>query len=144
MGPTPATNFWGRRDTRELSDSTSLDSTFLHLTDLMVNFERYHKHYGRPFTNPLPKRILEIATGNVYLREAQNVSAKYVFLSHYWGPLGPATRLNEVSLGSLSRGLAIRQLPKTFRDAVVACQALRISYIWTDALCKFVHSNISK
>lgn len=138
---TPANNIWKLPEIQILSGSTSADPTFRYLADLMRNCEKYHKTCSRPFANLLPKRILEIRTGKVYLREPQKVSARYACLSHCWGPLGPATRLTKASLGSLSKGIAICVLPKTFRDAVVVCQSLGISYLWIDALCKFVHSN---
>src|SRR5690349_14212849 len=51
VDPIPANNVWRLPDTRELSGSTSSDSTFLHLADLMANCESYHESCNRPFSN---------------------------------------------------------------------------------------------
>ena len=102
----------------------------------------FHNHKdcerrGRPF---LPSRCIDIGMSeedNIRVIHPVSEVGRYACLSHCWGTLGPATRLTKTSLRSLSQGLSISQLPKTFRDAVVVCQALGISYIWIDALCKF-------
>jgi hypothetical protein len=39
------------------------------------------------------------------------------------------------NLENMKEGIDLADLPKTFRDAVAVCQALRIRYLWIDTLC---------
>lgn len=102
----------------------------------MRNCQENHEPCRRLVTNPMPKRILEISTESVYLREATSNSAKYACLSHCWGTGGPTITLTKATMSSLSQGYAVSEMPKTFRDAVVVCQSLGISCLWIDALCE--------
>jgi hypothetical protein len=134
--------FWRMKQVRPLSANTSSDVTLRLLKDWIRNCEENHTSCKRQRASPLPKRILEIAAGSVYLREQLDFQSNYACLSHCWGSDGPAVRLTKASMASLSQGHAISELPKTFRDAVIVCHSLEISYIWIDALCKSIMAMI--
>ena len=85
---------------------------------------------------PLPKRILEITTEYVFLRERPGSLAPYACLSHCWGLTGPAVKLTDETVGRLRDGVKTSDLPNTFRDAVEVCRHLGIYHIWIDALCE--------
>jgi len=101
-----------------------------------TNCMQHHKHCMQRKADPLPKRILEITTEYVFLRERPRNLAPYACLSHCWGLNGPAVKLTARTFGRLRDGLKACDLPKTFRDAVEVCRRLGIYYIWIDALCK--------
>ena len=86
------------------------------------------KHY-------MPKRILEISSHQLVLREYLASRRQYACLSHSWGPNGVSFQLKTSTLGALKQGISISALPKTFRDAVLVCIRLGIRLIWIDALC---------
>lgn len=82
-----------------------------------------------------PKRLLELSTEHIHLREDVGPSIAYACLSHCWGRVGPALRLDRNSRHALRAGWSIDRLPKTFHDAVILCLNLGIQYLWIDALC---------
>lgn len=87
------------------------------------------KHY-------MPKRVLEISSYQLVLREHLASKRQYACLSHSWGPNGVSFQLKTSTLGALKQGISISALPKTFRDAVLVCMRLGIRLIWIDALCQ--------
>ncbi|KAL9607138.1 MAG: hypothetical protein Q9167_007921 [Letrouitia subvulpina] len=62
------------------------------------------------------------------------VGLKYAALSHCWGGQG-SFKLQTSNLSSLTKGIQVDQLPKTFQDAIQVCKYLRIQFLWIDSLC---------
>ncbi|KAK8052190.1 HET-domain-containing protein [Apiospora rasikravindrae] len=94
----------------------------------------------------VPKRLVDLATladGRVVVRETRSLSSpkpRFVTLSHCWGgPTGPRMiQLVPETLAEFTdpgRGIAIEQLPRNFRDAVLIARRLKTQYIWIDSLC---------
>jgi hypothetical protein len=65
--------------------------------------------------------------------------AGYTTLSHKWGSHVPI-RLTKGTYDHLLKGIRIKDLPRTFRDAIELTRELRIRYIWIDSLCIFQDS----
>ena len=61
--------------------------------------------------------------------------ARYMTLSHCWGPDRPGSALSRASFGRLKEGCPIDSLPQTFRDAILIVKYLGCPYLWIDALC---------
>jgi hypothetical protein len=70
----------------------------------------------------------------------QRENNRYVTLSHCWGK--PKSVTSQLKLTSKNeerfkkQGIELRDLPKTFRDAILfACRLEKVGYIWIDSLC---------
>ncbi|TEA18482.1 hypothetical protein C8034_v009521 [Colletotrichum sidae] len=70
----------------------------------------------------------------VVVTESLDFTPKYASLSYCWGH-EPFTMLTVSNISTFLRGVAVEQLPKTFRDAMYVARELGLSYIWIDALC---------
>lgn len=58
----------------------------------------------------------------------------YTALSHCWGRLHIKTLL-ESNMSELQQGVELRELPRTFQDAVGIVRTLGMRYLWIDSLC---------
>ena len=58
----------------------------------------------------------------------------YATLSHCWEGLKPLQLTND-SLKQHLEGIALVDMPWTFRDAVLVTRKLRVRYLWIDSLC---------
>lgn len=60
----------------------------------------------------------------------------YVTLSHKWGGNIKQAKLTSETRTAFQRGLLIKNLPRTFRDAIIFATRLHnVGYIWIDSLC---------
>lgn len=99
-------------------------------------------HIDCPRETPtaLPKRVLAFekasATGNITVRLLcdSRKKGRYATLSHCWGLQQPCVT-TQATLKLRTRGTPWAQLPPTFRDAIEFFLAVRVRYIWIDALC---------
>lgn len=71
-------------------------------------------------------------------REQEN--ARYVTLSHCWGKPKSVQGQLKLSTSTEERfkkeGIELRELPKTFRDAILfACRLDKVGFVWIDSLC---------
>jgi hypothetical protein len=66
--------------------------------------------------------------------DAIPANAKYLTLSHCWGP-GPVFTLVSDNLEMLKRNIPIKKLPKAFQDTLSLAVELGINYVWIDSLC---------
>lgn len=87
----------------------------------------------------LPTRVLRITKHDgrcdVHLHQAvEKEKARYAALSHCWGESQPLTT-TKGTLVEHTKGIAWADLPKIFKDAVQATNALDIEYLWIDSLC---------
>jgi len=67
-------------------------------------------------------------------------NTRYVTLSHRWGSPGPVLdaqlKLTSANIHRFKDGLALEELPATFRDAIkLASRLPKVGYIWIDSLC---------
>ncbi|KAH0565866.1 hypothetical protein GP486_000744 [Trichoglossum hirsutum] len=86
----------------------------------------------------LPSRVLNVGdeTRNPFLVEpaADGGLEKWVALSYCWGG-EPSMKLTEDTMGTLKQGVSLNRFDPTIRDAILVTRALRITYLWIDALC---------
>jgi len=87
----------------------------------------------------LPLRVIDvgkIGDPSVYL-SVSNLSLRYgnyITLSHCWGD-ADVLKLTTDNEMALRTGFAIKDLPKTFREAIQFTRALSVQYLWIDSLC---------
>jgi hypothetical protein len=83
-----------------------------------------------------PTRLLYIKPG--YLRlcsgTAIPLSVSYATLSHCWG-LMDFFKLTRDNLSAVQKTINIRELSKTFQDAIFIARELGFDYLWIDSLC---------
>ena len=60
----------------------------------------------------------------------------YLTFSHRWGISQP-TKLTKASLDDMWAGLAVKELPGLYQDAITVAKWFGIRYIWIDSLCIF-------
>ena len=95
----------------------------------------------------MPARLLYVGHANdpdslrVCPYSAKEGNQPYATLSHCWGQL-EILKLTEATLGTLQNEIDLRDLTKTFQDAVTVTRKLQIRYIWMDSLCIIQDSKI--
>ena len=79
-----------------------------------------------------PLRLVETGDGGLDAKDC-----RYAVLSYSRGTASSdaAMRTTPENLEERKEGLDPAELPRAFRDAVSACQALGIPFLWVDALC---------
>jgi len=79
-----------------------------------------------------PLRLVETADGSV-----QDDDRRYAALSYTRGTASSdaAMRTTLENCEERKEGMDLAELPRAFRDAVFACRALGIPFLWIDALC---------
>jgi Heterokaryon incompatibility protein (HET) len=88
----------------------------------------------------LPTRLLYTGQGKspdrVRLCDSAHLSptVQYATLSHVWGT-NPHFKLTSENVERFLLGVAITDLPQTFRHAVELTNSLSLQYLWIDALC---------
>jgi len=88
-----------------------------------------------------PRRLLKLYTNGTgvcvqLLSEAKAMGSapEYMTLSHCWGKKQPLM-LEKHSLSFLESIVQLKQLPKTYADAVVITLQMVCQYLWIDSLC---------
>lgn len=83
----------------------------------------------------LPTRVLDVGA-TVRLVEAVEIGGRgcYAALSHCWGQSQHVTT-TQGDYAQRKAGIVFSELPKTFRDAVMATRKLGVQYLWIDSLC---------
>ncbi|TGJ86338.1 hypothetical protein E0Z10_g2426 [Xylaria hypoxylon] len=87
--------------------------------------------------NPLPTRVIDVSGEKIRLIDtrAEGVKRdKYVTLSYCWG--GP--QLSTTTKATLEQHLLelpAGEFPQTIKDAIKVTRALKVKYIWVDAIC---------
>jgi hypothetical protein len=103
-----------------------------------------HTLKGRRRTRSwLPTRLLDVrdihTEGRVLLRHSKDLSehehTQFIALSHCWGKLHIPTLLQSDLSERMARGWKVKELPRTFGEAIDVTFNLGISYIWIDSLC---------
>lgn len=130
-----------RHRVETLSTSTLSDDSIAFLKERLEHCLEQHSRcsaiLGRPPTRLLRIQMSEAETGQVYLEDSKSFGKyEYATLSHCWGDVQPI-KLTRSTEANLRAGVALRELPKTFRDAVYVCDRLGLRYIWIDSLSIF-------
>jgi serine/threonine protein kinase len=97
-----------------------------------------HSRCSRRDANFFPSRILNVGTnGNlIHLQSSlESLFPPYVALSHCWGECSNVPKTTSQSMKSMSVGINISSLPRTFWDAIQITRALGFRYLWVDSLC---------
>jgi hypothetical protein len=84
----------------------------------------------------LPNRILNVTEvgQDPYLISGDRKHARYATLSHCWG--GAVSAMTTKSNFHLHmEGIQLKELPRTYREAIETCRKLEIPYLWIDSLC---------
>ena len=89
----------------------------------------------------MPTRLLELGpaehnenTIRVVLCSGLSSNVDYMTLSHCWGPR-PPIRLTRANMKSMTTGISVQDLPKSFRDAIIVTRWFHYRYLWVDSLC---------
>ncbi|KAH6702239.1 HET domain-containing protein [Verticillium dahliae] len=88
-------------------------------------------------TGELPRRLLHIGSAarpDVRVTASFPEDARYIALSHCWGPDAPFTT-TWVTLTQREEGIEWNDLPRTFQDAITVARQLDVEYMWIDSLC---------
>jgi hypothetical protein len=99
-------------------------------------------HHGACTSLPsdfLPNRLLYVGTLSeptlrIQLRDEILPGARYLTLSHCWGPVIPKRLLLE-SLDEFRRSIPTDGLSRAFQDLIYATRKLGMEYMWIDSLC---------
>ncbi|CAI4214482.1 unnamed protein product [Parascedosporium putredinis] len=121
-----------------IPDATYSDESFLWIQQQLVNCDSTHATCATSTPNPLPNRILDVGTSGadatIRVRTTNREPARYICLSHCWGPDQPPLRTLTGNLADHERCVPEEALPKTFREAVALTRKLGIRYLWIDSL----------
>ncbi len=98
-----------------------------------------------PLHTPLPTRLLDLqapcCASGIRLVDASARHGPYITLSHAWGKRRILTTTRS-TIGQRQEGIALAELPKTFRDAVRVARELAVRYLWIDSLCGYKQSSL--
>jgi len=93
----------------------------------------------------VPERLLDLDASRpdeVRVVKGSTVSGtpRYIALSHCWGTtpsnLAGSSKLVQSNIDRfMSSGIPLRDLPRTFSDAVSVARSLNVRYLWIDSLC---------
>jgi hypothetical protein len=99
---------------------------------------------------PLPTRVIDVGPktvvnlddvgsvpadqDDVRLIEPGGEHGRYVASSHCWGQLLSFTTTKE-TYSTRKQCMSLREIPETFRDAILMTRKLDVQYLWIDSLC---------
>ncbi|KAH8652570.1 heterokaryon incompatibility protein-domain-containing protein, partial [Ilyonectria robusta] len=105
----------------------------------IVSCDKHHPQCAIRSSSVLPTRVLDLGVpGNksgIKLKVTSGLSAPYIALSYCWGSSQTTFSTTTLSLRDRLNGIPWDPLPKTFQDVIEFCWAMKISYLWIDALC---------
>ncbi|KJZ74886.1 hypothetical protein HIM_05795 [Hirsutella minnesotensis 3608] len=90
---------------------------------------------------PMPTRLVDLGaldteTTTFRLVESRDVAVdRYTALRYCWGRPANYVCTSRATLGERKSTITLRQLPKTFQDAIAVTRKLGVRYIWIDSLC---------
>ncbi|CZR69930.1 uncharacterized protein PAC_19831 [Phialocephala subalpina] len=98
-----------------------------------------------PDRSRMPTRVIDVGDGYtacLVLTDKENTSegAQYIALSHCWGTLSEKQREKSRTTTSnekewRTQGFLVKELPRTFQDAISVTRELGQRYLWIDSLC---------
>jgi hypothetical protein len=101
-------------------------------------------HPARP-RSWYPPRLIDVRTHptKLVLREHVSYGSDFAALSHCWGRETFLTLTPDRLADFQLHGIPHHELPVNFRNAIAACSALGIPYLWIDSLCIFQSGDTS-
>ncbi|KAI0512607.1 heterokaryon incompatibility protein-domain-containing protein [Xylaria bambusicola] len=96
-----------------------------------------HSTCPSPKRSPLPTRVIDVSAETLRLIDTRAEGLKhgmYVTLSYCWGGPQPVTT-TKATLQQNLRMIPSDELPQTIKDAITVTRALKVKYIWIDAIC---------
>ncbi|PMD38057.1 HET-domain-containing protein [Hyaloscypha variabilis F] len=123
------------------------DSTWEIIYDWVNTCNQHHncihqvnkKRYIRPTRLISVGELEDFSDLKLCRSDETKADAKYLTLSHCWGPKGLSFKLVKDREREFRERIRFENLPPTFKDAVSATRKLAaafgVSYIWIDALC---------
>ena len=121
----------------DICGDTSSDAGFARTLQWIQECTQTHALCNNCQPTPLPNRVVDVSNSDcdfIKLYETQNEPAKYICLSHCWGPMQPI-RTMVATLQQHKEGIAWADLSTTFQHAIAFTRKLGIQYIWVDSLC---------
>ncbi|KAI9640558.1 hypothetical protein NHQ30_010856 [Ciborinia camelliae] len=98
-----------------------------------------HKSCKVPEYSTLPTRVLDLgdpsSNSKIKLFVTNKHVDQYISLSYCWGNIENTLKTTKGNLQDHINGIPWGVLPKTFQDAIILTKALKIRYLWIDALC---------
>jgi hypothetical protein len=84
----------------------------------------------------LPTRVINVEVNgkDPRLYVTHNERGRYATLSHCWGQVPILTTTNS-NLDDMKASIPLKQMPKTFREAVIVTRRLGLKFLWIDSLC---------
>ncbi|PSN72530.1 HET-domain-containing protein [Corynespora cassiicola Philippines] len=122
---------------RLLPHSTSSKATIHQIKDWIDTCQKHHSCdsiFERAPMDSFSMRILDLRNDTIVLREDVR-PLKYACLSHCWGSGKNIYKTTRKTLSSHCCSIGLRELPKTFQDAIQVCRDLDIAFLWIDSLC---------
>jgi Heterokaryon incompatibility protein (HET) len=117
-----------------------LDTSTRWIKQQLLHCDKNHPDCKSDHEEPsiLPTRVLDLGENprdtSIHLHQTNNSFGVYATLSHCWGLVQPLTTTQDTYPQRLE-GIALTELPNTFRDAVLVTRKLGIRYLWIDSLC---------
>ena len=115
-------------------DTSSTQSLLLARRWLKDCITNHHTCPSLP-VSPLPRRVLDLSSEDVFLYESRGESARYAALSYCWGSDTRNTKTTRSNISARKTGIHWEDLSQTFQDALQITRRLQIQYIWIDSLC---------
>jgi len=101
-------------------------------------FQRHRVTRAQHEDTRLPTRLIDVGVAgqeSVKLWETTlDDRGKYMALSHPWGQ-PPHFCTYRSNISDHKHGIALEQLPTTFRDAILTTRGLGIRFLWIDSIC---------
>jgi len=106
------------------------------LRDMQISSWRYSSVNMPAESAPLlPTRYIHVDSNPPQLCLADSDSrGYYIALSHCWGKSRPLVTTT-ATLADHMKGIPVKNMPQTFRDALVIARELGLEYLWIDSLC---------
>ena len=87
----------------------------------------------------LPTRVIDVGTSESgqtlrLMEPASGTTARYLALSYCWGA-GENFKTTRDVISERKKGIHIKDLPQTFRDAVAFTRHIGERYLWIDSIC---------
>jgi hypothetical protein len=134
--------FWVRKCSREHGDCGQLPDSLLDNlpgtksnNDAAIPRARSRSNVVENILPRLPSRVIDVGPPDgskvPYLLNDtlhETATGHYIALSHCWGKAQPLTTTLATYKQRL-KAIPLETLPRTFRDAVIVCQKLRIRYL---------------
>jgi hypothetical protein len=119
-------------------DNRCLEMVASWLQTCRLNHQDCNANLSHTYSIIRPTRVIDASATMVRLVSnvdwASDQFPSYITVSHKWRSTG-MIKLLKSNLEGMHRGFQEQALPAVFRDAIILARALKIRYVWIDALC---------